>query len=76
MCCDAVVEVVDDVLVGDVGDGSPHVEEAFDVGPQGLAGLLFAHCKSVASSYPMQGSLEVVDENFLEVIPGVDGLRL
>ena len=70
------MEGVEDVLIQDVGDGSPRVEEALDVGPQGLAGILLAHCKSVASSHPMQGSLEVVDENILEVIPGVDGLRL
>jgi hypothetical protein len=43
---DAIVEVVDDVLVEDVGDGGPCVEEAIDIGPQGLAWLLFAHYES------------------------------
>ena len=49
----AVVEVVDDVLVRDVGDGGPLIEEALNIRPQGLARLLLAHCKGVASSYPM-----------------------
>ena len=32
------MEVVDDVLIQDVGDGGPCVEEALDVGPQGFTG--------------------------------------
>ena len=47
------MEIVDDILVGDIGDGRPCVEEALDVGPDGFARLLFAHCKSMASNYPV-----------------------
>ena len=43
LCCEAIVEVVDDVLVGDVGDGCPCIEEALDVGSDRLALLLLAH---------------------------------
>jgi hypothetical protein len=35
-----ILEVVDDVLVGDVGDGGVHLEETLGVGPQGLVHLL------------------------------------
>jgi hypothetical protein len=38
---EAVLEVVDDILVGDVGDSGAHLEEARGVGPQGLVLLLF-----------------------------------
>jgi len=40
---DAAMEVVDDVVIGDVGDGGSCVEEALDVGYDRLALLLFAH---------------------------------
>ena len=38
----ATLEVVDDIVVGDVGDGGSCVEEALDVGSDRLALLLFA----------------------------------
>jgi hypothetical protein len=37
---EAILEAVDDVLVGDVGDGGTYLEEAPGVGPQGLVLLL------------------------------------
>jgi hypothetical protein len=37
---EAILEAVDDVLVGDVGDGGAHLEEVPGVGPQGLVLLL------------------------------------
>jgi len=48
---DAALEVVDDVVIGDVGDGGSCVEEALDVGYDRLALLLFAHGQGVSSSY-------------------------
>jgi hypothetical protein len=33
---EAVLEAVDDVLIGDVADGSSHLEETPNVGSQGL----------------------------------------
>ena len=46
----AALEVVDDVVIGDIGDGGSCVEEALDVGPDGFALLLLANCKSMSSS--------------------------
>ena len=40
---DAALEVVDDIVVGDVGDGGSCVEEALDVGSDRLALLLLDH---------------------------------
>ena len=40
---DAALEVVDDVVIGDIGDGGSCVEEALDVGSDRLALLLLAH---------------------------------
>jgi hypothetical protein len=37
---EAILEAVDDILVGDVGDGGVHLKEASSVGPQGLVVLL------------------------------------
>jgi hypothetical protein len=37
---EAILEVVDDVLVGDVGDGGSYLEEMPGVRPQGLIHLL------------------------------------
>jgi hypothetical protein len=37
---EAVLEAVDDILIGDVGDSGAHLEETPGVGPQGLVLLL------------------------------------
>jgi hypothetical protein len=37
---EAILEAADDVLVGNVGDGGSHLEEAPGVRPQGLIQLL------------------------------------
>jgi hypothetical protein len=37
---EAILEVVDDVLIGDVGNGGAHLKEAPGVGPWGLILLL------------------------------------
>jgi len=36
--------------------------------------LLFAQREVMSSGYPVHGTLEVVDEDSLEVVPGVDGV--
>ena len=63
------MEAVDDVVGGDVGDGGACVEEPLDVRPQGLATLLFAHVQVVASGGLVDGALEVVEEELLQVLP-------
>ena len=67
------MEVVDDVVVGNIGDGGSCVKKALDVGPDGFALLLLAHCKSMSSDYSMERPLEVFDED-LEILPRVYGL--
>ena len=47
------LEVVDDVVVLDIGDGGSCVEEALDVGSDGFAWLLLAYSKSMLRSYSM-----------------------
>jgi hypothetical protein len=37
---EAILELVDDVLVGDVGNGGMHLEEVSSVGPKSLMLLL------------------------------------
>ena len=49
----ATLEVVDDIVVRDVGDGGSCVEEALDVGSDGFALLLLAHRQGMSSSYSM-----------------------
>jgi hypothetical protein len=71
-----VLEAADDVLVGDVGDGDAHLEETLGVGPQGLVNLLLHLGQIMASARSDHGSLEVVDEGPLEVLPEVDGVWL
>jgi hypothetical protein len=71
-----VLEAADNVLVGDVGDGGTHLEETPGVGPQGLVHLLLHLGQIVVSARSNHGSLEVVDEGSLEVLPGVDGVWL
>ena len=50
---DAALEVVDDVVVGDVGDGSSCVEELLDIGSDRLTLLLLAHGHGMSSCYSM-----------------------
>jgi hypothetical protein len=69
---DAVVEAVDDVILRDVRDGSANVKEATCVGPQELVLFLFTPSKIVTSTYTSDRPLKVVDEDFLEPLPGVD----
>jgi len=49
----ATIEVVDDVIVRDVGDGGSCVEEALDVGSDGFALLLLAHGQGMSISHSM-----------------------
>jgi hypothetical protein len=65
---------VDDVLIGDVGDGGLHLEETLGVGPQYLVQLLLDLGQIVASICSDHGSLEVIDQGPFEVLPGVDGV--
>jgi hypothetical protein len=71
-----VLEAADDILVGDVGNGDARLEETPGVGPQGLIHLLLHLGQIVASTRSDHGSLEVVDEGPLEVLPRVDGVWL
>jgi hypothetical protein len=63
---DAVVEAVDDVVLRDVRDGGPNVEEAMCVGPQELVTFLFTLSKIVTSTCVSNRPLGVVDEDLLE----------
>jgi hypothetical protein len=69
---DAVVETIDDVVLRDVRDGGTDVEEATCVGPQKLVTFLLTLSKIMTSTCMSNRSLEVVDEDLLEVLPGVD----
>jgi hypothetical protein len=69
---DAVVEAVDDVFLRDVPDGSANVEETTCVGPQELVTFLFTLSKIVMSTCASDRPLEVVDEDLLELLSGVD----
>jgi hypothetical protein len=71
---EAILEAADDVLIGDVGDGGSHLEKMPGVGPQGLIHLLLDLGQIMASACFDHGSLEVVDEGPLEILPGVDGV--
>jgi hypothetical protein len=71
-----ILEAADDVLVGDVGDGGSHLEEAPGVGPQGLIHLLLNLGQVMTSTCSDLGSLKVVDEGPFEILPGVDGVQL
>jgi hypothetical protein len=71
-----VLEAADDILIGDVGEGGAHLEETPCVGSQGLVHLLLHLGQVMASAHPDHGSLEVVDEGPLEVLPRVDGVWL
>jgi hypothetical protein len=71
---DAIVEAVDDVVLRDVRDGGANVEEATSVGPQELVTFLLTLSKIVTSTRASNYSLEVVDEDPLEPLLGVDGV--
>jgi hypothetical protein len=71
---DAVVELVDDVILRDVHDGGANVEEATRVRPQELVRFLLTLSKIVTSTRVGNCSLEVIDEDPLEPLPGVDGV--
>jgi hypothetical protein len=64
-----ILEVGDDVFIGDVGDGGARVKETLCIGPQGLIHLLLHLGQVVASARPYHGSQEVIDEGLLEVLP-------
>jgi hypothetical protein len=70
----AVVEAVDAVVLRNVRDGGADVEEATCVGPQELVTFLFTLSKIVMSTCTSDRSLEVVDEDLLESLSGVDGV--
>jgi hypothetical protein len=69
---DAVVETIDDVVLRDVRDGGANVEEATCVGPQKLVTFLLTLSKIMTSTCTSNRSLEVVDEDLLEALPGVN----
>jgi hypothetical protein len=69
---DVVVETIDDVILRDVGDGGANVEETTCVGPQKLITFLLTLSKIVTSTCASNRSLEVVDEDLLEALLGVD----
>jgi hypothetical protein len=71
---EAVLEAVDDVLIGDVADGSSHLEETPNVGSQGLVHLLLDLGQIMVSTCSDHGSLEVLNEGPFEVLPGADGV--
>jgi hypothetical protein len=69
---DAVVETIDDVVLRDIGDGGANVKEAMCVGPQELITFLLTLSKIVTSTCMSNRSVEVVDEDLLKALPGVD----
>jgi hypothetical protein len=69
---DAVVEAVDDVLLGDVGDGGASVKEAAIVGSQELLMFLFALRQNMMSTCSSDRPLEVVGEDSFKIILRVD----
>jgi hypothetical protein len=71
-----VLEAADDVFVGDISNGGARLEETPCVGPYGLIHLLLHLGQVVASARPNHGSLEVVNEGPLEVLPRFDGVWL
>jgi hypothetical protein len=69
---DAAVETIDDVVLRDVLDGGADVEEAMCVGPQKLVTFMLTLSKIMTSTCTSNRSLEVVDEDLLEALRGVD----
>jgi hypothetical protein len=68
---EAVLEAMDDILIGDVG---ARLKETPCVRPQGLVRLLLRLGQVVASPCPDHGFLKVVDEGPLEIIPQLEGV--
>jgi hypothetical protein len=66
-----ILKAVDDVFIGDVGDGGAHLEETLGVEPQGLVHLLLDLGQIRVNACSDHGSLEVVDKGPLKVLPGV-----
>ena len=64
----------DDILLADVGAGSALLEETSSVVLQGFVPGLFTLCQIVTSTCASDDSLEVVDEDLSESVPGVDGV--
>jgi hypothetical protein len=69
---EAVLEEVDDLLVGDVDHGSVLVEEAAHVLAEGLALFLLDHGQVHASTRSAHGAREVAGELLLQLDPLVD----
>jgi hypothetical protein len=69
---DAVVEAVDNIFLRDIRNGGTDVEETVCIGLQELVMFLFTLSKIMMSIYASDRPLEVVDEDLLEPLPGVD----
>jgi hypothetical protein len=69
---EAVLEEVDDLLVGDVDYGGALVEEAAHVLAEGLALFLLHHGQVHASTRSAHGAREVAGELLLQLVPLVD----
>jgi hypothetical protein len=69
---DAVLETVDNVVLRDVRNGSANIEEATRVGPQKLVTFLFTLSKIMTRTIAGDHPLEVVDEDLLEPLLGVN----
>jgi hypothetical protein len=69
---EAVLEGVDDLLVGDVDYGRALVEEAAHVLAEGLALFLVDYVQVHASTRSAHGAREVAGELLLQLVPLVD----
>jgi hypothetical protein len=69
---EAVLEEVDDLLVGDVNYSGALVEEVAHVLAEGLALFLFDHGQVHASTRVTHGAHEVAGELLLQLVPLVD----
>jgi hypothetical protein len=69
---DAIVEAVDDVFLRDIHNGSMDIEETACIGSQELVTFLFTLSNIVTSTCASDRPLEVVDEDLLEPLSGVD----
>jgi hypothetical protein len=71
-----VLELVDDLLVGDIDYGGALVEEASHVFAKGLALFLLHHCHVHASTRATHSACEVAGDLFLELVALVDRVLL